>query len=169
MGSFKVYIVNRSSQLPVIVLAEPATKSDLTLVSRKNRGWHFNWLEIGSQVGMIVYKITYQKQIQGLVAFSRPPREDGVVPVTNFEAAPSNFGHSGGFGVGPTLAAIVCGSSVAWGFDGFIAFQAKTKLVEHYRKHFRARVVYGDNMVVDDNAAKTLIERYIVGGDADVE
>ncbi len=169
MSSFKVLIINRVTQLSVIAFAEPATKYDLINVSRKGRGWHFNWLEIGNQREMIVYKITYRRQIQGLVAFFRPSREDGVVPVTNFEAAPRNFGHSGVFGVGPTLAAIVCRRSVDWGFDGFIAFKAKTRLVEHYRKHFGAKVVFGDNMVVDEYAAKKLIEKFIWGGYHDID
>ena len=67
------------------------------------------------------------------------------------------------------MVSIVCKHSIEWGFEGFITFRAKSKLVGHYQKTLGAKVIFGDTMALDDFAANRLVKKYIVGGVAGVE
>jgi hypothetical protein len=49
---------------------------------------------------------------------------------------------------------------MARGYDGFVAFTAKSKLVNHYIEMLGAKPLYGDTLSIDTLAAKILIERY---------
>lgn len=78
------------------------------------------------------------------------------------ETAPHNFSHNGKYtGVGGHLFAIACKMSMDAGCDGFVAFTAKNNLIEHYKETLGAKVISGQRMYIDDNAAKVLIEKYL--------
>lgn len=46
------------------------------------------------------------------------------------------------------------------GYNGYVGFIAKTRLISHYEKTLGAKVVYGQRMEINEEAAKKLIERY---------
>jgi hypothetical protein len=51
------------------------------------------------------------------------------------ESAPFNLGRNKIYeGVGGNLVAFACKVSFQTGFDGFVSFTAKTKLIKHYEK-----------------------------------
>lgn len=78
------------------------------------------------------------------------------------ETAPHNFGHEGRYeGVGGHLFAIACKLSLDAGCDGYVAFTAKTNLIEHYQETLNAKVLNGQRMFIDENVAKELIEKYL--------
>lgn len=45
--------------------------------------------------------------------------------------------------------------------DGFVAFMAKTNLIQHYTEMLGAKLISGQRMYIDDIAAKKLIDRYL--------
>lgn len=134
--------------------------SDLKFLSKKN-GWLFNWKKELDSTEREVYKLTIQGNptiIQGLVSLSI---ESDHVYMHLIESAPFNKGRSKIYlGVPGNLIAHACRLSFQRGFDGFIAFHSKTKLIDHYIKSLGAFHVGGLLMTIDSIPAKTLIEKY---------
>lgn len=135
-------------------------KSDLKLVAKKN-GWLFNWKKELDEPAREVYKLTIQGNptiIQGIVSLSI---EADHVYMHLIESAPFNKGKSKIYlGVPGNLVVYACRLSFQRGFDGFIAFHSKTKLIDHYKKSLGAFHVGGLLMTIDSIPAKTLIEKY---------
>ncbi|MDR0516845.1 MAG: hypothetical protein LBH25_07345 [Fibromonadaceae bacterium] len=50
--------------------------------------------------------------------------------------------------------------SVEYGFEGYLSFDAKTTLIEHYQKALGAMHIGGQKMIIDNSAAFRLIRRY---------
>jgi hypothetical protein len=77
------------------------------------------------------------------------------------EAAPHNFGKTKQYlGVMGNLVAFGCKLSFEKGFDGYLSFESKTKLIKHYEKVLGANILFGQRMEIDTNAAINLISRY---------
>ena len=105
-------------------------------------------------------------RVQGLVAYKDAPKDKGVY-VALVESAPHNSGYNKTIknkeysGVGAHLFAEAVRESFDLGYNGFIGFQAKNKLVKHYSKILGAfQVGSSQQMIVDETAAKKLYERY---------
>ena len=99
------------------------------------------------------------KIVQGRIAVKI---DGGVADVDVVETAPHNFGHKGRYeGVGAHLFAIVCKLSLDAGCDGYVAFTAKTDLIEHYQETLNAKIISGQRMYIDESAAKELMEKYL--------
>ena len=63
-------------------------------------------------------------------------------------------------GIARHLVAFACKMSFGMGFEGFVAFTAKTKLIEHYQKALGAHLMFGQRMCVATEAAKDLVNLY---------
>jgi len=63
-------------------------------------------------------------------------------------------------GVPGNLVAFACKQSKEKGYDGFISFFSKTKLLGHYEKTLGAVHVGGHRMVIYELAAEKLINQY---------
>ncbi len=97
--------------------------------------------------------------VQGRISFKI---DGGVADVDIVESAPHNYGHNGKYiGVGGHLFAIACQCSLEAGCEGFVAFTAKSDLVEYYKKTLKAQIVRGNRMYIDEEGAKILIDKYI--------
>ena len=108
--------------------------------------------------------------VQGRIAFKI---DGGVADVNIVEAAPHNVGHNGEYiGVGGHLFAIACQYSMDAGCDGYVAFTAKTNLIEHYKKELvrpgrhawemkGAEVISGQKMYIGELEAQKLIDKYL--------
>jgi hypothetical protein len=46
------------------------------------------------------------------------------------------------------------------GIEGVVSFFAKTTLIEHYKDSFGAKVLFGNQMLIDEIAAEKLIIKY---------
>lgn len=57
--------------------------------------------------------------------------------------------------------AIACQVSLEAGCDGIVAFDSKTDLVEYYKKALGAVEIYPRRMVIFEEAAQKLIDKYI--------
>lgn len=74
---------------------------------------------------------------------------------------PFNFGQSKLYeGDTGNLVAYSCIVSFQNGFDGYLSFTAKTKLIEHYSKTLEAYHFGGHLMIINTIAANKLIDQY---------
>jgi len=136
------------------------TKADLKQVTKKN-GWNFNWKKELDDNAKEVYKliITSSPYItQGLLSLTI---EADHMLMNLLESAPYNIGENKLYeGVPGNLVAFACKLSFQRGFDGFVAFTAKTKLIQHYEKTLGAYHVGGHRMVIPTHAAQMLVDKY---------
>ncbi|HLG03709.1 MAG TPA: hypothetical protein VI731_08955 [Bacteroidia bacterium] len=136
------------------------TKEDLKQVSKKN-GWNFNWTKELLNNTREVYKLTIINNpsiIQGLLSFTN--KQDHIF-MDLLESAPFNLGKDKLYeGVPGNLVAFVCRLSFQRGFDGFVSFTSKTKLIDHYIKSLRAYHFGNNLMIINTNAAHFLVDKY---------
>lgn len=77
------------------------------------------------------------------------------------ENAPFNIGKNKLYeGVAGNLVAYACKLSFQYGFEGFVSFTAKTKLIDHYEKLLGAYHFGGHKMIIPTHSAKILVEKY---------
>jgi len=135
-------------------------KSDLKNIT-KTKGWLFNWNEEAKLKDRLVYKLTILGNpmiVQGLVSIS--DFQDHIY-LHLIESAPFNLGkHKLYKGVPGNLFAFACKNSWDKGYEGFVSFTAKTKLIEHYEKSLGATHVGGHKMIIFPDAALKLIRKY---------
>jgi len=143
-------------------------RTDISLVTKnelshttKSKGWLFNWNYEYAQIEREVYKLTIvdnPKVIQGLLSVTIKPDH---VFMNLLESAPFNLGKDKIYeGVPGNLVAFACKLSFQRGGEGFVSFESKTKLIDHYIKTLGASHFGGSLMVIDSIAAKRLIEKY---------
>jgi hypothetical protein len=108
-----------------------------------------------------VYKLTIQDNrniVQGLASISNFHDHFYLHLV---ESAPFNMGRNKLYeGVPGNLFAFTCKKSLDAGYQGFVSFLSKTKLIEHYEKSLDATHVGGHKMVIFPQAALKLIQKY---------
>jgi hypothetical protein len=134
--------------------------SDLKIITKTN-GWLFNWRDEFKLKDREVYKLTILGNpniIQGLASIS--DYKDHFY-LHLIESAPFNLGKYKLYkGVPGNLFAFVCKCSWDLGYEGFVSFTAKTKLIEHYEKSLGATHVGGHKMIIFPDAALKLIKKY---------
>lgn len=136
------------------------TKSDLKLVTRA-KGWKFNWHHEFRQPDREVYKLTIlgnEGVVQGLMSLT--VKLDHVYMFL-LESAPFNLGkHKLYEGVPGNLVAYACKLSFQRGSEGFVSFESKTKLIDHYVRTLGAYHFGGHLLIIDTIAAKRLVDKY---------
>jgi len=136
------------------------SKADLKTVTRKN-GWNFDWAKEFKMRDRKVYKLTIKENsniVQGLASISDYNDHFYLHLV---ESAPFNLGKNKLYeGVPGNLFAFTCKQSWDKGYEGFVAFQSKTRLIEHYEKLLGAIHVGGHKMLIFPQAALRLIDKY---------
>ncbi len=134
--------------------------SDLKLITKK-KGWNFNWKQEFDEIKKEVYKLTIVNNpsiIQGLLSVAI---EQDHVFMNLLESAPFNIGkHKLYEGVAGNLVAYACKISFQKGFEGFVSFTAKTKLIDHYEKTLGAFHFKNQRMIIDTQAARIIVEKY---------
>lgn len=63
-------------------------------------------------------------------------------------------------GVPGNLVAFACNTSYERGYEGFLSFDAKTALIQHYKETLFATHFKGTKMFIETPAAVRLINRY---------
>ena len=136
------------------------TKNDLKIITKK-KGWNFNWTGEFKNEKTEQYKLTIVNNpsiIQGLLSITI---ENDHVFMDLLESAPFNIGQTKLYeGVAGNLVAYACKISFQKGFEGFVAFTAKTRLIKHYEKTLGAFHFKNQRMIIDSRAAKRLVEKY---------
>lgn len=133
---------------------------ELKNVTKKN-GWKFDWKKEFKQPEREVYKLTIVNNseiIQGLVSLEM--KSDHVF-IHLIESSPFNTGKNKVYlGVPGNLVAFACKLSFQRGGDGYVAFIAKTTLIDHYIKSLGAIHFGGHLMIITTETALKLIGKY---------
>lgn len=134
----------------------PVTAKDLKKLSK----WQFKWAK--EKPFSEIYKLVIvgnRDVIQGLVALRD---EKTHLYMALIESAPFNIGKLKMYvGVPGNLVAFACKTSFDKGYNGYVAFHAKSVLVEHYEQTLGAyRPSRGLLMVIETKAAEKLVTRY---------
>jgi hypothetical protein len=96
--------------------------------------------------------------IQGLLSISI---ESDHIYMDLLESAPFNIGRQKLYeGVAGNLVAYACKTSFQKGYDGFVAFTAKTRLIKYYEKTLGAYHFKNQRMIIDTKPAKFLVNKY---------
>lgn len=127
----------------------------------KKYEWLFDWnhqLELNDRE---IYKLVINGNpeiIQGLVSLT--DRGDHIY-MNLIESAKFNRGKNKiYFGVPGNLVAFACKISFEKGYDGFVAFDAKTALIKHYEETIFATHFKGTRMFIDNLSALKLVTQY---------
>lgn len=124
--------------------------------------WKFNW-QTTVENGYTIYELFVKGDatVQGRISLKI---DGGVADIDIVETAPHNYGSRGKYeGIGGHLFAIACQISFQSGCDGFVAFTAKSSLVDYYRSTLGAKVIRGQRMYIDGASASILINKYLKG------
>jgi hypothetical protein len=131
----------------------------LSELRKLKKGWKFNWVKEAA-IGK-TYKLVIRQSpevAQGLLSIY-----DGLdhIYMNLIETAPHNYGKNKVYeGVPGNLVAFACKISLEKGYEGFVSFEAKTKLIEHYKNTLMAQSFAGNRMFIDNKAAVILIDKY---------
>jgi len=123
--------------------------------------WQFDWQEQLKLNDRETYKLVIEnnpKIIQGLISLSD---QDDHIYMHLIESAKFNKGKTKIYaGVPGNLVAFACKLSFDKGYDGYLAFDAKTVLVRHYQETLYATHFKGTKMIIETPAATRLINQY---------
>lgn len=137
------------------------------------KNWEFDWTR-PERSGFEVYalRVKGDRAIQGMIAMKNDPT-NLAVNVDIVESAPQNSPHNRlnttgekeYTGVGGHLFAEACRRSFEQGYDGFVYFKAKSRLVEYYERLLGAKLINAREhlMLIETKEALRLVERYYGG------
>ena len=127
----------------------------------KKAEWQFNWQEQLKLTDRKTYKLVIKdnpKIIQGLISLTD---QGDHIYMHLIESAKFNKGKTKTYvGVPGNLVAFACKLSFEKGYDGYVAFDAKTALIKHYQETLFATHFRGTKMMIETPAANRLINRY---------
>jgi hypothetical protein len=130
--------------------------------------WQFDWtLELRNP----------DHEVYALVIRDNPERLHGVISISDMddhifmdllESAPFNIGRDKEYtGVASNLVAFACYRAFKIGYDGIVAFEAKTKLIGHYETTLGAKLIAGNRMFINTPEAHILVNNYLKNFDED--
>ncbi len=135
--------------------------SDKDIKAIKSKDWHFNWKSEFKDNSKQIFKLTTTNNptiIQGLLSIE--DKGDHIF-MHLVESAKFNFGkHKLYNGVPGNLVAFACKVSFDKSYEGYVAFDSKTILIEHYQKSLGATYMSGRRMYIDIKAAGKLVSQY---------
>jgi len=123
--------------------------------------WQFKWQEQVKLTSRETYKLVIKNNpniIQGLISLSD---QSDHIYMHLIESAKFNKGLTKIYaGVPGNLVAFACKLSFEKGYDGYLAFDAKTALIKHYQETLYATHFKGTKMMIETPAANRLINQY---------
>ncbi len=135
------------------------TSKDLVLIHKSE--WQFDWSKELKDKTKTVYKLTTVNNptiIQGLISIE--DKKDHFF-MHLIESAKFNKGKDKVYyGVPGNLVAFACKFSFDKGYQGFLAFDAKTALIKHYQETLHATHFRRLRMFIETTAALRLISQY---------
>lgn len=127
----------------------------------KKADWQFNWSKELKDKSKEVYKLTTDNNptiIQGLISIE--DKQDHIF-MHLIESSKFNKGKEKVYvGVPGNLVAYACKVSMDKGYEGFLAFDAKSILIKHYEQTLHATHFRGLRMFIETSAALRLISQY---------
>jgi hypothetical protein len=141
--------------------------TEIVRVSRNNKrllrksDWKFDWHVELEDDSKEVFKLTTTNNpdiIQGLISIE--DKTDHIF-MHLIESSKFNIGKNKIYlGVPGNLVAYACKTSMERGYEGFVAFDAKTVLIRHYQETLFATHFRGNRMFIDTRASTKLIFSY---------
>jgi hypothetical protein len=124
--------------------------------------WQFDWLREARDKKREVYALYTVENPTIIQAIISIEDQGGYMYMHLVESASFNKGKIKLYlGVLGNLAAFVCQRAFQKGYEGFVAFESKTKLIEHYKKTLGAdQIGSGIRMAIGTRAAIKLVEQY---------
>ena len=127
----------------------------------KKNDWLFDWKAEARLPDKMVFKLIIVDNaniIQGLISLQ--DRGDHIfMPL--IESNKFNRGVKKVYlGVPANLVAFACKLSFDKGYGGYVSFESKTRLIDHYRKSLGAHVLFANIMAINTGAATKLVEQY---------
>lgn len=149
------------------VITAEVFDTEVTLLSTKDKAqikkasWQFEWHEELKDKTKAVYKLTTVNNpdiIQGLLSIED---KDDHIFMHLIESAKFNKGRGKVYlGVPGNLVAYACKVSMDKGYEGFLAFDAKSALIRHYEETLHATHFRGLRMFIETTASARLIAQY---------
>jgi hypothetical protein len=149
------------------VITGDTFKTEVLLLSSKDlkqlkkTDWLFDWKTEVKTRDKLIYKLVVVDNpgiIQDLISLQ--DKGDHIF----MHLIESNKFNRGGrkvyLGVPGNLVAFACKLSFDKGYDGYISFESKTKLITHYKKILGADLLFDNIMAIDTVAALKLIRQY---------
>ncbi len=137
----------------------PLSSKDIKTIKKKD--WLFDWSSEAKIKDKTVYKLVIVNNpgiIQGLISLQ--DRGDHIF----MHLIESNKFNRGArkiyLGVPGNLVAFACKLSFHKGYEGYVSFESKTKLINHYSQTLGAELLFGNIMAIDTSAAAKLIDQY---------
>ena len=127
----------------------------------KKADWLFDWKATAKSAEKTFCKLVIVDNshiIQGLIGLQ--DRSDHVF-MALIESSKFNRGARKVYlGVPGNLVAFACKLSFEKGYEGYISFESKTKLIAHYEATLGAHVLFGNIMALDTRAAARFVNQY---------
>jgi hypothetical protein len=156
--------IDRLTNSIVNAISGEVFETEFNKVSKKGinkKDWLFDWNKELKDKESEVYKMTTAENkniIQGMISLSKA---SNFVFVNLVESAKFNRGKEKLYeGVGGNMFAFACKTSKDLGFGGCISFISKTSLMEYYNKTLGAIRTIGQRMVILEDEADILINKY---------
>lgn len=134
--------------------------------------WEFDWTKPEKDgYSVFALKAVGDDRIQGMISLMND-NKNFAVNIGIVEAAPHNNIHNPNNisgqkeydGVGGHLFAEAARQSINAGYSGFVFFDAKTDLIEHYKERIGAiQIGTSQRMYIDEEAAEVLLNKYYGG------
>lgn len=166
MKSFSIYLDKLTNSIENSLTGETfdteiirLSEKDIKTINKTD--WNFDWKTEIENINCEVYKlntVSNQNIIQGLLSIE--DKYDHIF-MRLIESSKFNLGKNKVYlGVPGNLVAHACRVSFEKGYEGFVAFDAKTNLIKHYKKILGATHFRGKRMFIETNAAKHLVSLY---------
>ena len=127
----------------------------------KKADWQFDWAKEIKDKTKEIYKLTTVNNptiIHGLLSIE--DMQDHIFMHLIESAKFNKHKNKVYVGVPGNLVAYACKISVDKGYQGFLAFDAKSALIKHYKESLYATHFRGLRMFIESNAALRLISQY---------
>lgn len=158
----KIQLLDTKTNQLVEAEISPAIFSEMPL---KKDGWQFNWRELFRTEGAMFYKIMLKHsfEVQGMIMLKMANEE--MLELKNIEIAPHNLGSNGEYdrcaGCLLAFSYLQCKVLGKNNYQGFLALESKTRLIELYQNKYGATYAMGNRMFFDKPAGEKLIEKYL--------
>lgn len=123
--------------------------------------WVFDWMAEFEDEENLIYKLTTENNpqiIHGLICLQ--DKQDHIF-IKLVESSNFNKGRNKVYlGVAGNLFAYACKLSFDNGFEGYVAFDSKSSLIEHYEKTLGAIHFRGLRMYIETTQAEKLVTKY---------
>ena len=127
----------------------------------KKTHWLFDWKWELAQPEREVYKLVavhQPKVILGLLSIEDVGNPIHLHLIENVKQARGKG--KAYLGVAGNMFAFACKKSYEFGYQGYIAFDAKTALISHYEQSIGATTLFGKRMIIRPEVAKLLVLKY---------